>query len=51
MLHEVTVSGEDKIIDGMLARAYRRDGSDVPYFDHGLQSAGPRHNLRPRCRL
>lgn len=35
-LHEVTVTGEYKILDGILARAeYRHDGSNVPYFDHG----------------
>jgi hypothetical protein len=38
-LHEVTITGEYKILDGILARAeYRHDGSNVPYFDHGLQS-------------
>jgi Putative beta-barrel porin-2, OmpL-like. bbp2 len=38
-LHEITLTGEYKIMDGLLARAeYRHDGSNVPYFDHGLQS-------------
>jgi hypothetical protein len=38
-LHEITMTGEYKLIDGVLARLeYRHDGSDVPYFDHGLQS-------------
>jgi len=38
-LHEVTVTGEYKILDGVLARAeYRHDGSNVPYFDHGNES-------------
>ena len=35
-LHEVTVTGEFKMLDGVLARAeYRHDGSNVNYFDHG----------------
>jgi hypothetical protein len=39
-LHEVTFTGEYRVLDGILARAeYRHDGSNVPYFDHGLQSA------------
>jgi len=38
-LHEVTLTGEYKLLDGLLARAeFRHDGSDVPFFDHGLQS-------------
>lgn len=38
-LHEVTVTGEYKMLDGLLARLeFRHDGSNVPYFDHGLQS-------------
>jgi Putative beta-barrel porin-2, OmpL-like. bbp2 len=38
-LHEVTVTGEYKPVDGFLARAeYRHDGSNVPYFDHGNES-------------
>ncbi len=36
-LHEITVTGEFKMIDGVLVRAeYRHDGSNVPYYDHGL---------------
>ncbi len=39
-LHEVTVTGEYKILDGMLARLeYRHDGSDMPYFQRGATSA------------
>jgi len=38
-LHEVTVTGEYKIIDNILARLeYRHDGSNIPYFDHGAQT-------------
>ena len=38
-LHEVTVTAEYKMLDGLLARAeFRHDGSNVPYFDHGSQS-------------
>ncbi len=38
-LHEVTLTGEYKVIDGLLARLeFRHDGSDMPYFQHG---AGP----------
>jgi hypothetical protein len=37
-LHEVTVTGEYKIVDGILTRLeFRRDGSDIPYFDRGAQ--------------
>jgi Putative beta-barrel porin-2, OmpL-like. bbp2 len=39
-LHEVTVTGEYKFFDGFLTRLeYRHDGSNVPFFNHGLQSA------------
>jgi hypothetical protein len=39
-LHEVTVTGECKIIDGFLARLeYRHDGSNVDFFDHGMVPA------------
>ncbi|HEX3685421.1 MAG TPA: porin [Bryobacteraceae bacterium] len=35
-LHEVTATGEYKMIDGLLGRLeFRRDGSNMPYFDHG----------------
>jgi hypothetical protein len=35
-LHEVTVTGEYKMLDGLLGRLeFRRDGSNMPYFDHG----------------
>ena len=38
-LHEVTVTGEYKLIDNVLTRLeYRHDGSRVPYFDHGDQT-------------
>jgi hypothetical protein len=38
-LHEITVTGEYAMIDNVLARLeYRHDGSNVPFFDHGLQS-------------
>lgn len=38
-LHEVTVTGEYKLVDGLLTRVeYRHDGSNVPYFDHGNES-------------
>jgi hypothetical protein len=39
-LHEVTVTGEYKVLDGFLARLeFRRDGSNVPFFDHGTVPA------------
>ncbi|MBV8866288.1 MAG: porin [Acidobacteriaceae bacterium] len=39
-IHEVTVTGEYKLNDGFLTRLeYRHDGSNVPFFNHGLQSA------------
>jgi hypothetical protein len=39
-LHEVTVTGEYKMIDGLLGRLeFRRDGSNMPYFDHGTLPA------------
>ncbi len=39
-LHEVTVTGECKVVDGFLARLeYRHDGSNVPFFDHGTTPA------------
>jgi hypothetical protein len=42
-LHEVTVTGECKIIDGFLARLeYRHDGSNVDFFDHGTAPASSR---------
>ncbi|MGA8029566.1 MAG: porin [Bryobacteraceae bacterium] len=35
-LHEVTVTGEYKIMSGLLSRLeFRRDGSDVPFFNRG----------------
>jgi hypothetical protein len=35
-LHEVTLTGEYKMLDGLLGRLeYRRDDSNVPYFDRG----------------
>lgn len=35
-LHEVTLTGEYRFADWLLSRAeYRRDGSSVPFFDHG----------------
>jgi hypothetical protein len=38
-LHEVTVTGEYKVVDGFLARLeYRHDGSNVPFFNHGLDA-------------
>lgn len=38
-LHEVTLTGEYKMLDGLLARAeFRHDGSTVNYFDHGDQT-------------
>lgn len=38
-LHEVTVTGEYKMMDAFLARVeYRHDGSDVPYFTRGVTS-------------
>jgi hypothetical protein len=37
-LHEVTLTGEYKIHEGLLARAeYRHDGSNVPFYDRGNQ--------------
>lgn len=37
-LHEVTVTGECKVIDGILTRLeYRHDGSNAEFFQHGLQ--------------
>lgn len=39
-LHEVTVTGEYKIVEGALARLeYRHDASDIPFFDRGASSA------------
>jgi hypothetical protein len=39
-LHEVTVTGEYKVLDGFLARLeFRRDGSNVPFFDRGTVPA------------
>jgi Putative beta-barrel porin-2, OmpL-like. bbp2 len=39
-LHEVTLTGEYKMVDGLLSRLeFRRDGSNVPYFDHGTVPA------------
>ncbi len=39
-LHEVTVTGEYKLSDGFFTRLeYRHDGSNVPFFDHGLETA------------
>jgi Putative beta-barrel porin-2, OmpL-like. bbp2 len=39
-LHEVTLTGEYKLFDGLLSRLeFRRDGSNVPYFDHGALPA------------
>ncbi len=38
-LHEITLTGEYKLLDGLLTRLeYRHDGSSVPYFDHGNES-------------
>ena len=38
-LHEVTLTGEYKVIDGLLARLeYRHDGSDSPFFTRGVTS-------------
>lgn len=38
-VHEITITGEYKLLDGLLARAeFRHDGSNVPYFTHGLQT-------------
>lgn len=35
-LHEVTLTGEYKLMDGLLTRAeFRRDGSNEPFFDRG----------------
>lgn len=35
-VHEVTITGECKVIDGFLARLeYRHDGSNVDFFEHG----------------
>jgi len=37
-LHEVTATGEYKVIDNILTRLeYRHDASNMPYFDHGNQ--------------
>jgi hypothetical protein len=39
-LHEITLTGEYKIHDGILARAeFRHDGSDVPFFQRGADPA------------
>jgi hypothetical protein len=39
-LHEVTLTGEYKILSGLLSRAeYRHDGSNVPFFDRGTVPA------------
>jgi Putative beta-barrel porin-2, OmpL-like. bbp2 len=39
-LHEVTVTGEYKVVDGFLARLeYRHDGSNVPFFNRGNDPA------------
>jgi Putative beta-barrel porin-2, OmpL-like. bbp2 len=39
-LHEVTLTGEYKMLDGLLGRLeFRRDGSNMPYFDHGTLPA------------
>jgi hypothetical protein len=39
-LHEVTVTGEYKVLNGLLTRLeFRRDGSNVPFFDHGTVPA------------
>lgn len=39
-LHEVTVTGEYKVLDGLLTRLeFRRDGSNEPFFDHGTVPA------------
>lgn len=39
-LHEETVTGEYKMLDGLLGRLeFRRDASNMPYFDHGAQPA------------
>jgi Putative beta-barrel porin-2, OmpL-like. bbp2 len=38
-LHEITLTGEYKVIDAFLARLeYRHDGSNVPYFTRGATS-------------
>lgn len=38
-IKEVTITGEYKLMDGILARAeYRRDASNVPYFEHGNET-------------
>jgi hypothetical protein len=35
-LHEVTLTGECKVVDGFMARLeYRHDGSNINFFDHG----------------
>jgi hypothetical protein len=42
-LHEVTLTGEYKFFDGLLARAeFRHDGSDVPFFQRGADLAKSR---------
>lgn len=39
-LYEGTVTGEYKFFDGLLGRLeYRHDGSNIPFFNHGLQAA------------
>jgi hypothetical protein len=39
-LHEVTVTGEYKVVDGLLTRLeYRHDGSNVDFFQHGTVPA------------
>jgi len=39
-LHEVTVTGEYRVLDGFLTRLeFRRDGSNVPFFDRGTVPA------------
>lgn len=38
-LHEVTATGEYRVIDNILTRLeYRHDASNMPYFDHGDQT-------------
>jgi hypothetical protein len=38
-LHEVTVTGEYKMIDNLLTRLeYRHDASNIPFFDRGIQT-------------
>jgi len=39
-LHEFTITGEYRLFDGVLTRAeFRRDDSNVPYFDRGNETA------------